>query len=206
MVCLVLAIALSIAATRLDPFPFDVPIILIVQAPDSAVLDGLARGLSWIGRFVPMAVIGAAVVVLLWSRGAPQEAAVIGAAALLSPLNWLLKAAVNRERPSEDVAGVLEHASGLGFPSGHAFGAMLLFAVIAAVAAPRIRQPGRRAAVVASCLGLALLIGWSRVRLGAHWPSDVLGGWLWGAGMGLLLVEASSRRSPIRSRAGPVVS
>jgi hypothetical protein len=50
VVCLVLAIALSIAATRLDPFPFDVPIILIVQAPDSAVLDGLARGLSWIGR------------------------------------------------------------------------------------------------------------------------------------------------------------
>jgi hypothetical protein len=83
-------------------------------------------------------------------RGAPQEAAVIGAAALLSRSNWLLKVAVNRER-RRTIAGVLEHASGSA-SQRHAFGAMLLFA-----SSPRSRPADsaarQRAAVVASCLG-----------------------------------------------------
>ncbi|MBA3414908.1 MAG: phosphatase PAP2 family protein [Chloroflexia bacterium] len=187
-ICLGLAIALSLAAMRDDPFPGDLSIILAVQAPEAPILDSLAWALTRLGRFLPMAAIGGVVAALVWRRGASNDAAVVVAATLLYPLNWFLKALIDRERPADGAAGVFERASGLGFPSGHAFGAMLLFGTMAILAASRIGPRMRRATVVAGCLGLALAIGWSRVRLGAHWPSDVLGGWLWGAGFALLLL------------------
>lgn len=193
IICLVLAVALSLAATRRQPFPGDVPVIVFVQSFDAPVLDRLARALSWLGRFPPMAVIGAVIAGLLWRRGAVAAAFLVVVATLLYPLNWLLKLLVGRERPPEGDIGILERAAGLGFPSGHAFGAMLLFGTLAALAATRIERPGRRRAVVAACFGLALLVGWSRVLLGAHWPSDVLGGWLWGAGVALALAAISPR-------------
>ncbi len=197
-ICLALAIVLSIAAAQREPFPGDVPVVMIVQSPDAPILDAAAWALSWLGRFPPMAAIGAAVAAFFWRRGETANAVVVVAATLLYPLNALLKVLVGRQRPPDGAANILERATGLGFPSGHAFGAMLLFGTIAALAASRIGRPWRRAAVVAGCVGVALLIGWSRVRLGAHWPSDVLGGWLWGAGVGLLLVTLSPGRSRLR--------
>lgn len=106
-ICLALAIALSIAAAHRQPFPADVPVIITVQAPDAPILDSTARALSWLGRFPPMAAIGAAVAAFFWRRGETADAVVVVAATLLYPLNALLKVLVGRQRPPDGAANIL---------------------------------------------------------------------------------------------------
>lgn len=194
-ICLALAVVLSVAAARGRPFAGDVEIALATQAVGGEKIVGAAHLFSWLGLFVPSLVVGLAAAGWLWRAGARRGALVVAVAALAHPLNGLLKLAVDRPRPSVDEVAILEQASGLGFPSGHAFGAMLLFGTLAGVALRTgVKSTGRAPGVVlaAGCLVVALLIGWSRVKLGAHWPSDVLGGWLWGGGLALLLLSSTS--------------
>jgi undecaprenyl-diphosphatase len=197
-----LAVVLSVAAASHDPLPGDLPVIVWIQTPEAPLLDSAALALSWLGRFLPMVALAATVAAILWRRGAVADARLLPLAALVSPVNWLLKLVVGRVRPANDMVGVLEQASGLGFPSGHAFGAALLFGTLAAIAGYRIEHRRSRTAAVVTSVILALLIGWSRVRLGTHWPSDVLGGWVWGSAASLSLVAFSRghRLNPKRFR------
>jgi undecaprenyl-diphosphatase len=94
-----------------------------------------------------------------------------------SLLNNLVKLAVNRTRPhlSDPVAV----AAGKSFPSGHAQAAIVGYGVLLAVFLPIIPRRWRPVAVVAAAV-LALLIGFSRISLGVHYLSDVIGAYLIG--------------------------
>jgi membrane-associated phospholipid phosphatase len=112
--------------------------------------------------------------------------------ALASWMNALIKALVGRSRPPHEmglqaIAGVPGSPS---FPSGHAMSA---FAVAAAIAllAPRLRWP---------VLGLAALIGFSRVYLGVHFWLDVLAGAALGMAIGALIAVAFRRSIAPRLR------
>jgi undecaprenyl-diphosphatase len=74
------------------------------------------------------------------------------------------------------------------FPSGHAASSMIFYLTLALALAPEGRW--RRIAAGAAIL-LSLLIGVSRVMLGVHWPSDVVGGW----SFGMLWVMLTLRRA-----------
>lgn len=189
---LLAALVLSLLSARGQPFAWDVPVMAWVQAEPVWTIP-LAQALSWIGLFVPSLLLALAVAAWLWRIGARTPAALVVAASLLHGINRPMKAVIGRARPPEDVAEIIERAAGLGFPSGHAFGAMLLFPVIAVAIGLAIR-PGRTLRLVQALLvPIAFGIGWSRIRLGAHWPSDVLGGWLWGAGIALALLAWGER-------------
>jgi undecaprenyl-diphosphatase len=96
-----------------------------------------------------------------------------------------------RQRP--DIAGRLAHVTSLSFPSAHAAYSMITWLAFALLVAP----PARRGAAVAAAVGLALTVGLTRLVLHVHWPSDVIGGWAFGAGWTLLLVRfAAGTRSP----------
>lgn len=102
---------------------------------------------------------------------------------------WILelsfKAAVGRTRPVVDVP--VSVGIGEGFPSGHAIGSLVTYGAITLVFLPVDLVIRRRAAVVLMA-GLVLGIGFTRIALGLHFPSDVAGGWLLGAWwLGLLL-------------------
>ncbi len=64
------------------------------------------------------------------------------------------------------------------FPSGHAGGAMLVLLLAAMLLGGR--------GLIPVAVGVALLIGLSRVAMGVHWPSDVVGGWLFGGGVAMI--------------------
>ena len=91
-------------------------------------------------------------------------------------LNVLLKVLFHRARPHAEPAYLLPRPSSFSFPSGHTMGSAGVLGTLAVIA--RVLRP-RRAVwlTVAVCNALAVLgVALSRVYLGAHYPSDVLGG------------------------------
>ncbi len=89
---------------------------------------------------------------------------------LVPMIEWTLKTLVGRERPT----GV-----GLGFPSGHAIGSLALALLVAGALWPWFSSKERAGFTVLASI-FVLGVGISRVGLGMHWPSDILGGWLVG--------------------------
>jgi undecaprenyl-diphosphatase len=142
-------------------------------------LDTLMLVCTRWGGVLPMTVVSAGIVLLLLLVRRAKEARylVFGAGGGLL-LNLLLKELFRRARPSADLVYLLPSLSSLSFPSGHTMGTTSvvgsLVVILHVVKAPR----GVRLASI--LLGSAAIVGvgLSRVYLGAHYPSDVLGGFL----------------------------
>jgi membrane-associated phospholipid phosphatase len=103
--------------------------------------------------------------------------------------------AIARPRPSPGLR--LVAAGGFAFPSGHTATATVGFGLMALLLW-RVSSSSRRKLFVALAVFAVLAVGLSRVYLGVHWPTDVLGGWIFGIGwvtLGALIYRLASRRS-----------
>ena len=123
-------------------------------------------------------------------------AVAIGGAAALS---GIFKVLVNRARPV--VAVPLEHADSASFPSGHALTSFVAAGVLLILLLPH-RSRRRRALLITAAALLVAAVGFSRLLLGVHYPSDVLGSWLIGTAL-LLILAGVFRRSLARHPAPP---
>jgi membrane-associated phospholipid phosphatase len=178
-----------------------------VVANRSSWSVSLARVITWGGAtaFVLPALF--AVGVIVQGRGRPTRGR-LGAGLLLVAIggvgvyvglvinNW-----VGRPRARiEDWAGV---AGGPSYPSGHTTAATL-FAILCAWAVTARVAPGRARVLVWSAAVLfALAVGWTRVWLGVHWPSDVTGGLLYGVAWSATCLAVVARCRSRRVRARP---
>jgi len=125
------------------------------------------------GNSVVLFVIVAAIGIVLLRRKRPNEAAVIALAFAGSALvNALLKLAFHRPRP--ELAFV--HLDTYSFPSGHAAVSTATFTTIAFLLGRRYRSLRTRVLIAVGTLAAILLVGFSRLYLGAHYLSDVLAG------------------------------
>jgi membrane-associated phospholipid phosphatase len=98
-----------------------------------------------------------------------------------------LKLFFGRARPLFDDS--LVHVNSLSFPSGHAANSLTAWLLAACLAAP---APYRRPAIIAA-IAIAVIVGATRVLLGVHWLSDVVGGWAAGL-LAVMLALAADRR------------
>ena len=140
-----------------------------------------APGLSAVRAVVLLPVLGW----LLLRRAWWTAAWVVTAAALVGPVNGLLKVLVDRQRPQFAEGGARYES--LSFPSGHASGIAALVTVALVLAWPLLAQAARRGWVAAG-VALVLLVGATRLWLGVHFLSDVVGGWAFGVAWTLLVV------------------
>lgn len=115
----------------------------------------------------------------------------------LGVLRWLgsltLKELLVSPRPEASQIAVHGQFGGYGFPSGHTLTATCLGGAILLIANRRIPRGVARRIVSIIAVLLPLITGFARVYVGAHWPSDVLGGWLWGS-IALMIAWAISER------------
>ena len=145
----------------------------------SPALTTVAIAVTTVGSTLAMSIIAVAAVGYLFWRGRRSDAllvAVVAAGAGL--LVRIGKSAVGRERPPADFRLVVE--TNQSFPSGHALASAAIIGVLLVVFVPPIGRRWVRVAVIAAALLFVLAIGLSRLYLGVHWATDVLGGWVTG--------------------------
>ncbi|MFI1991045.1 bifunctional DedA family/phosphatase PAP2 family protein [Actinoplanes sp. NPDC020271] len=109
-----------------------------------------------------------------------------------------IKLLTTRTRP--DIADLLTAAPGYAFPSGHSAHAAAVYGLLAYLAATRLRRWSHRVAVWTVAVLVTMLVGFSRLYLGAHWLTDVLGGYTLAATWTALVVTAVT--TVRRGRAG----
>lgn len=156
--------------------PLDRAIYEALYAGDRPVLLSVARALTAFGE--PTVLVGAcaACALWLWYDGRGRLGLVLLLIALIGrALSELQKYWIARVRPDLEPHLVVVKTS--SFPSGHATSSMIFYLAVALALTAHTRW--NRVAAAGAVL-LSQLIGTSRVMLGVHWPSDVIGGWAFG--------------------------
>jgi membrane protein DedA with SNARE-associated domain/membrane-associated phospholipid phosphatase len=136
----------------------------------------IAKGVSFLGSPGFVAAWGLAlIIVLLVRRRALLAGGWIAAVAGGGLLDLALKRVFHRTRPTWDLP--LLTARGWSFPSGHAMGSLIAYGMLAYLLVRDAKGRRPRMAIVVGAVLLVLLIGLSRMYLGVHFLSDVLGGY-----------------------------
>jgi undecaprenyl-diphosphatase len=151
-------------------------ILRTIYAGGHPALVGVAKGFTFLGTWqfgIAAVVAGIALLVVIGRRRAALAAALVIALGRL--LVEIQKYAIARLRPADEVH--LVPVSTPSFPSGHAANSTIVCLTFAILffANTRWKRPA-----IAVALLLAFCIGLSRVMLGVHWPTDVIGGWSFG--------------------------
>ena len=168
--------ALWLAMLLLGGGPLDRLIYEALYAGGSPALVTLARIFTFLGE--PTVLIGAGFLVAawLWRRKRLHLALALLLVILVGRgLSEVQKYWIARARPTLEPHLVVVKTS--SFPSGHAASSMIFYLTLALALTAGTRWQ-RLAAALA--IALSFLIGLSRVMLGVHWPSDVVGGWTFG--------------------------
>lgn len=179
---------------------FAQPVDLALAAPLSLQhgsspewLIAVMQAITWPGGGPQRTMIVIVLALALWRWRGALAGTTLALAALTATLttNWL-KLYYLRLRPTlvPHLDGVIGNQS---YPSGHTVNVTVVYVLFALLAPPALRL---RLLLIAGLL--ALLTGLSRVMLGVHYPSDVLGGWMLGAAFALLGAEYCQRLSGSR--------
>ena len=163
-------------------FGFDLQIAIAIQRLTSPLFTVLMVAVSWPGYSPQAFILTAVIVVVIFLIGLRWEAVVaLISSAGSSCLVAVIKLIAARPRPAADLVQVYQQVKDYSFPSGHvvfytAFFGFLLFVVYT------VFQKGFGRILLGAILAFPVLtVGLSRVYLGAHWPSDVLGAYLLGS-------------------------
>ena len=185
---IVLLACIWLAMLLLGRGPLDMQLERALYAGGHPILVVIARIFTFLGE--PTVLVGGGFLVAgwLWHRGKGRFAAGLLLVILIGRgLAEVQKYWVARARPTLEPHLVVVKTS--SFPSGHAASSMIFYLTLALALAPR----GQRRMWALGAMLLSFLVGASRVMLGVHWPSDVVGGWSFGLLWVLVTLQPAER-------------
>lgn len=174
-----------------EGLPWELPLLIQVHRLARPELDTIVQGLSNLGVYwgVVPAAIGLSVVLLWrqqWRSLLYFSLTLLGNMAMNRTAKWLF----HRERPHLWEGISPEH--GFAFPSGHAMSSMTLVAAVILLA---IGSCWFWPALISGS-AFVVMIAWTRLYLGVHYPSDIVAGWTlslaWTIGLGMLVLSQQS--------------
>lgn len=157
---------------------WDEPVTRALVDLRSPGLDGIVKGVSGLGGITVVTVALILMLLLVWHECRALALVLLAASVARPLLEWSLKRLIDRPRPA---LGRLVAGEGPSFPSGHVMAAIAIWGLLPPVMA---LVSGRRRVwwwSVAVSAAIILLVAFSRVYLGVHWLSDVVGALLLGA-------------------------
>lgn len=174
-----LAIFLALLVRAIPVANTDIALTTELQEHTSRSLYYIFRIVSFLGD--PLVAAGTTIVaaIILIGIQYQREALFMLLVPVADLIGVIIKNIVQRPRPNEFLVKIYEQASGSSFPSGHVihvvvfFGYLFTLMFILKEIAPSIRY-----SIAVFSLAMIVLISLSRIYLGAHWASDVIGGYL----------------------------
>jgi undecaprenyl-diphosphatase len=171
----------------------DYTVTRYMQAHRSYLLDVWALGFTILGNTPVLIGIGLVAAALMYWRKRPRAALLCVFSLVGVPLNYAIKGLFDRPRPDSNLVEVLAPTVGLSFPSGHAMASTALFGFLGLLCWLHAPTPRSRFLGVVGFASTAGMVSLSRVYLGAHWLSDVIGGMTAGIIVLLLFAEVYKR-------------
>jgi membrane-associated phospholipid phosphatase len=171
-----------------DTQKIDLFVRTVVHQHSTPGLTRLMQGFSFLGSVGTVSVLCLVILGAFLYFRRFRMASLLGITMLgMAVLDEALKLAFRRSRP---VAFFGPTPGSYSFPSGHAFGALCFYGVLAAIITTRMRGAAVKGCVWTGAFLLIGMIGFSRIYLGVHYPSDVIAGYcagaVWVAAIGFL--------------------
>jgi undecaprenyl-diphosphatase len=172
---------------------FDRAVLLALRVPGNPAdpigpswLEEGARDITALGSVAVLTILVAVIAGHLMLAGRARTGwFLVGAAVGGTVISTALKNIFDRPRP--DLTGIVRIYTA-SFPSGHATASAVVYLTIGALLAATVERWGHKAFYLVVAIFLTLIVGLSRMYLGVHYPSDVLAGWLIGAGWAMACV------------------
>ena len=197
---LVIVLGYAVTAGHFRDFDIAVSHALNLQrgtSPDWLIL--LMQGISWIGGGLQRYIIVAILTAALWRWWGWGAGLAMGLTTLISAFTSdVMKIFFGRIRP--DLVAQLDPITSPAFPSGHANNAAVVY-ILFFMLVPQARHPLWQLAAAV----MILLTGLSRIMLGVHWPTDVIGGWMLGTSFALMTAAVIAHRQHQRRGEFPSV-
>lgn len=196
---------LSFIARKTELFPGDMSITARLQKQQNTWLRRFFYGVSEIGfpKFAVPITVGTAGI--FWALRFRLEALFILLTSSSTLLNAIVKRVIKRPRPTKERVAVVRVINEPSFPSGHVMHYTNFYGLLIYLLATNWRSGKLRNSLIGFFSTLIATIGPSRVYLGAHWPSDVLAGYLYGglwfSGIMALYLRVKAWLHPSRGKA-----
>jgi membrane-associated phospholipid phosphatase len=185
-----LFVGLALALRQAQGTAVDLAVTRAVQGIDHQLVVGLMVGVSSLGyppwSWLALGCAVAALVVCRLYREVPFVIATEGAGMMVASIKLM----VERPRPGTDTVRVMSELLDYSYPSGHVVSYVSLYGFLFFLVYVLVKRSWQRTAVLSVLALLVGLVGVSRIYLGHHWASDVVGGYALGTAYLLVLIEA----------------
>jgi undecaprenyl-diphosphatase len=170
---------LTFLVKTMPSFTIDLQVTKAIQMINFPFFNLVMVWVSWPGFGPQNLIIAGLIILFIWIIGLHWETVMALAAALFSTgINVLVKDLIQRPRPTATQVNVIDLLNSYSFPSGHVMFYLGFFGFIGFLAFTLLKPSLKRSLILFVVGALIILIGISRISLGEHWASDVLGAYL----------------------------
>lgn len=174
------AVMLSLIARRTTFFPGDMSITSRLQRQKNPWFRNFMYWVSEVGFWQWSTPQTIGIAAIFWALRFRLEALFILLTTSSNLLNMLVKRLIKRPRPDKQLVTVVKVINEPSFPSGHVMHYTNFYGLLIYLLATNWKPSRLRNTLISLCTGMIAFIGPSRIYLGAHWPSDVMAGYVYG--------------------------